>query len=785
MSQLKKLISEAHRRSLWQVLGIYVVGSWLAFQAVQTFTEGLGLPDWVPPLGLVLLIIGLPIVVATAFVQEGLGSREGGGEPQPAPEYSSQSGAPVQEAPESVRESAAPTSAASTPAGVQHRLFTWRNAIVSGVLAFALLGLATAGYMAMRTLGIGPAATLIAQGVLEEGAKVVLADFESASDAGLGDVVTEALRIDLLQSPTIQIVERSQLEDALQRMQREGDTPLTSDVSREIAVREGYGAVIEGEVGTAGSGYVLTAQIVGGENWTSLAAFRTTAKGDDDLVDAIERLSRDIRDKAGESLRTVQGSPPLRRVSTASLDALRAYSRAKDVEGSGDRAGGLELYERAVEIDPDFAMAYRKIGVMLANMRIRRSDEIAALTRAYELRDRLTESERYQAEAFYHLNVIGDRDATTRAYESLLGLDPEDQPALNNLGLIHWARGRFEEAEQLFVRAVRVEPFEVGYSNVASTQVRLGRFEDAAATLDTGVARLPGAAHEFERLRVEFAAAAGDFERADSLAETYKSRFTQPPSAIANGAANRFLLDAVRGRLRAAERELPGFEAVPNSRLANPMRIATYQSALHRQRGDNGLAVGAINDALAQNRDSLAPGDRLYSRLIQQLLLAEDTPSAEVLNREWRAEIPYDELGDRGRDARRATEARLAHARGRPDEAIRLWEVVERECPGWCDLDASLGLARTYEAVGDAAAAAAQYERFLASTSPRRLGRDASERGRVLERLGQLYDEQDDLENAVKYYAMFVELWAEADEELQPRVRAAQARLEEILRERG
>ena len=179
MYQLKKLISEAHRRSLWQVLGIYVVGSWLAFQAVQTFTEGLGLPDWVPPLGLVLLIIGLPIVVATAFVQEGLGSREEGGER-------------VEEAPESVQESAPPTSAAATPAGAQHRLLTWRNAIVGGVLGFALLGLATAGWMAMRVTGVGPAGTLVAKGILAERAPLLVADFDSeADDAELARAATD------------------------------------------------------------------------------------------------------------------------------------------------------------------------------------------------------------------------------------------------------------------------------------------------------------------------------------------------------------------------------------------------------------------------------------------------------------------------------------------------------------------------------------------------------------------------------------------------------------------
>ena len=225
-----------------------------------------------------------------------------------------------------------------------------------------------------------------------------------------------------------------------------------------FAAREGYGAVIEGEIGTAGAGYVLTASIVGGSEWTSLAAFRATARNEDDLIDAIEALSRKIRDKAGESLRTVRNSPPLRQVSTSSLEALRLYTSAESLENS-DRPGAVALYERAVEVDPDFAMAHRKIGVLLRNMGIRRPDEVAAVTSAFDRRDRLPPAERLLAEAYYYSDVIGDRDATVRAYELLLEVDPDDTAGLNNLAIQYWFLGRFEEAEALLERAISVEAF--------------------------------------------------------------------------------------------------------------------------------------------------------------------------------------------------------------------------------------------------------------------------------------------------------------------------------------
>ncbi len=279
MSSLKRLIHEIHRRSLWQVLGFYLAVSWVVLQVVDVIGNNFGLPGWVAPASLVLLLLGLPVVLGTAFVQEGVGGSR-----------SSRDAPPSLDTPEDADEqSPTPAEPKRAPAAVapgHGGLLTWRNALIGGGAAFALLGVVTAGYLFMRTAGIGPAGTLVAQGVLVEGAEVLLADFAS-SDPDLADVVTGALRIDLVPSPTIQLVPRSRLSSALRRMQRGEDAPITGALARELATREGYGAIIEGEIGTAGSGYVLTASIIGGEGWEPLAGFRATAKSEDDLIDAI------------------------------------------------------------------------------------------------------------------------------------------------------------------------------------------------------------------------------------------------------------------------------------------------------------------------------------------------------------------------------------------------------------------------------------------------------------------------------------------------------------------
>ena len=772
MTGLKNLIHEAHRRSLWQVLGIYLVVSWLVFQVVQTLTEGLGLPEWVPPFALILLLIGLPIVIGTAFVQEGMGGRE------TAPSAKSE---PDAESAGSAKDS--PT-ATVDDGHAHHRLFTWRNAILGGVAAFALLGVVTVGYMAMRTLGIGPAGTLVAKGMLEEGVSVVLADFES-SDPDLGDVVTGALRIDLVESSTIRLVPRSELTEALSRMQRDESEPITGGVARELAAREGYGAIIEGNVGTAGTGFVLTASILGGEDWEPLAGFRATARSEDELIDAIEELSRAIREKAGESLRSVQSAPPLEQVTTASLEALRTYTRAEALEDEGAEEAALELYERAVAIDPSFAMAYRKIGVALSNMGIRREDEIDALTRAFELRERLPQREQLQAEAYYHWSVTGDREAVIRTYEALLEIEPDDVVALNNLAITYRTRDRLEESERLVERAVAVEPFSVAFQNIANTRARMGRPGEAEAALDSGIARLPRAAFFFEESRAELAASLGRYAAVDSMTAAYAARF-RGPDAMSNAAQLQFRLNAVRGQLRSAEKSLEDF-GVASGFWTNPMGIAYLRSSLALLKGDREAAARITLDAHDRLRDSLPPGDRRYFLTIETLLETGNRAEAEQLLAEWQELVPNDALGALGRDNRSGIQARLAFARGDLAGAARLWEEHRRECPGWppCSLNAAQGLAQIYEAEGNAAAAIIEYERLLSEPFGDRFWFDAREKGPTLERLGQLYDEAADLENAAKYYAMFVELWEDADPELQPRVEAAQRRLNEIFAERG
>ncbi|MCL7926504.1 MAG: hypothetical protein M8841_01845, partial [marine benthic group bacterium] len=192
-------------RTLLQVLGLYAAGSWLVLQVADVLKDNMGLPDWVFPFAFVLLMIGLPIILTTAVVQNRLTK------PAPAP-------APTGEPDAALRRSESGESTSEPPQEIRG-LFTWRNALLGGGLAFLFLALATGAFMYMRGAGIGPVGSLVAAGVLEEKAKVVLADFE-AEDESLGRTVTESFRVDLAQSPVIRLVGPDSIADALTRMGR-------------------------------------------------------------------------------------------------------------------------------------------------------------------------------------------------------------------------------------------------------------------------------------------------------------------------------------------------------------------------------------------------------------------------------------------------------------------------------------------------------------------------------------------------------------------------------------
>ena len=762
MSGPMNLLSGLKERSVWQVLAVYLGVSWVALQVVDLLKQNMGLPDWVFPFAIVLLVIGLPVILATAMLQ---------GRPGSAADV-----APAEATPATKSQPAPVADADMTP----RNLFTWRNALVGGALAFVLLAAVTTAFMFMRNKGIGPVGSLVAKGLLDERSPIILADFV-ADDEGLSRAATEAFRVDLSQTRIVKVAERSSLEPALERMQVDPNQPLTESVAREVAVREGLKAVIAGEITEAGGSYVLSARVVSATDGIELASHRETARDQTEIIPAIDRLSGKIREKIGESFSSLRSDAPLAAVTTSSLEALELYSEALEaVDHRGDAEAAIRLLEEALEIDPEFASAWRKLGIELSNARRERARATHAVIRAYELKDRLTPRERYLAEAAYYLDVRFDEARAMTAYERMLDLDPNDDWALNNLGIVYGNLGDAERALELYQRSVAVDSSSITLGNVAFMLIRLGRFEQAEEAVGAG-RRLFPKDRRFYIGAIDIAMNLEDYEGMDALAIDMQEAL---PSDLPAQAVSRFHIAesaGLQGRLdeaEAIEREARGYlrqMGLPGGDYAQ----GEFWMALD-VRNDTASAKALIERMLVEHplEDIEEPLDRPYFGFAVGYAALGDADRAQGMMDAFRAAVP-DAPEDRWSDDQARVDGLVALNRGQYDEAIDHFQELRRLAPGCgtCGLDE---IGQAHDLAGRADSAVAWYRRDLETPQL-----SAPNRPILFERLGQLYDEQGDLENAALYYARFVELWADADAELQPRVEAARERLEEIIRERG
>jgi tetratricopeptide (TPR) repeat protein len=771
MDQIKKIIHECHRRSLWQVLAVYLVGSWGALQAIQGVTETAGLPDWVPPGALILFMIGLPIVLATAFVQEGMGgSRTTTIEVSMAAQEAAWSGAsPGASAP-------APATTDVRPTG-SRRFFTWRRAIVGGVIAFAVLAASVGVYTYMWSTGKGAVGSLVAQGAMDEREHVLLADFGNATtDSMLSDVVTEALRVDLTESKIMTLMDPAYVREVLGRMERNPNEPFTPEVAREAAVRDGINVVIEGEIGAAGTGYVLTARIVAAADGSVLGAFRETAKSSDDILEALDALSQSIRNKAGESLSDIRETGALEQVTTSSLDALRLYTQAEVVSDQGDRRRAITLLEEATTVDPEFAMAWRKLGVLLSNAGAPVERRAEAARRAYELRDRLTPRERDQATAWYYYTPGPERDLNraVQYYQAILDKYPDDRAALNNLAVIKFQQQDFAGAAPLLERAVS-GPGEsaTAHQNLIETLYALEDEEGARRALERFVDRYGVGHPSVSFATYQLALHGRRWEEADSAA-----RMTPITTRPALPHLRRANIRVAQGRISEA--------ATYYRQMADVSAVEAYNAAIEqagvqlewledpaavRRTIAAVLARHRLQDMQAQDRP-LFPLALVYARLGD----AREMESWLARNETERAVAAQGDLyqgqraGALGHLALAGGEFAVAEERYRDARRLQACEDCYRVELGM----ALAGAGKHEEAVRELEAAAA--DRRLPPAPFGTLLRAPL----VQEQLGRSYEALGRRADAAAAYEKVVDIWKDADAVLQPRVQRARQKTEEL-----
>lgn len=666
----------------------------------------------------------------------------------------------------------------SRPAPRKHRRVDRRrpSRVMAGIgLVAVLLG----AFWLILTLGLIDAPdSLVAEGTIAEGERVVLAEFGGPqTDQALGEVVTDALRIDLLETEFVRVIDPSEVRDVLEQMQVERGTALTADRAREVALRVGAKAVLDGEIAQAGTGYVLTAALRSAESGHILAAFRETARGPNEVIPAIDRLSRQIRRRAGESLRSLAAAPPLARVTSSSLDALRVYGEADRAFHRGDDPRAISLLEETLDLDPEFAMAWRLLAIILSNTRWDREREVEAATRAYQLRDRLRPRERYLAAAAYHTQVTHDKDASIDAYTRVLELSPQDPAALNNLGLIYSGVGDFENGADLFMKAIdRPDPSVVAYSNLVRTRLAQQSVDEAREVADALYSRYPdhpaaAETHFWVLLRE------GDEAGARARMEPVLADPGRSPRQLAWAHDCMARLALWRGRLEEARRHLEAAERI--ARDAGPP-LNAFAWRLRRAHaevmvGDPDRGVRLLRQGIEEGLlADVSPPDQHH--LLQGVILgmAGQPDDVEAILRRFEAEVPAElRAGHGARNG--AVRAFIDLHHGEPEKAVRTLEMARAaescrfcfaERMGWALRDA-----------GRLEEAAREWEVAVAKDGFLDLGSQLAHRLWTLQRLPPLYEQLGDTAEALRHYRRIVELWRDADAELQPRVDHARERI--------
>jgi serine/threonine protein kinase/tetratricopeptide (TPR) repeat protein len=320
---------------------------------------------------------------------------------------------------------------------------------------------------------------------LTEKDTIVLADFSNnTGDPIFSGTLKQALAIQLQQSPFLNILSDQRITSQLRYMGRPPDTPLNPEVAREVCVREGNKAMILGSISSMGTSYVITLSAMNCQDEESLAANQVQAQRKEDVLRKLQEAATGIRKKLGESLASVQRfNSPLERATTSSLMALQEYSQASKIVQSGDEAAAVPLFRRAIDLDPNFAISYADLAVIYNDLNESGlSAEYAS--RAYALRDNVTEREKFQIDHTFYSFVTGDQEKSAELYEQWKQTYPRDLNPYVNAGLNDTSLGRLEAALENDLKGFEItKATQTIYENLVYDYVSLDRLDEAQAIL--------------------------------------------------------------------------------------------------------------------------------------------------------------------------------------------------------------------------------------------------------------------------------------------------------------
>jgi DNA-binding winged helix-turn-helix (wHTH) protein/tetratricopeptide (TPR) repeat protein len=634
------------------------------------------------------------------------------------------------------------TATATIPPAAEHGrgLQAKRWIFASAILLLAAVGVATYFLVGHR------------RRVLTEKDTVVLADFDNSTDDPVfDDTLRQGLTVQLEQSPFLNLVTEERIRQVLRMMDQPADTRLTPAVAREICERTASAAVLNGSIASLGSQYVLGLRAVDCRNGKVLDAEQAQAKRKEDVLNALSQIASRFRTRVGESLATVEKyDTPLIDATTPSLEALKAYSLGRKKFAMAGYTASLPFFRRAVELDPNFAMAYAYLSTAYSS---HRTPELAAenIRKAYELRARVSERERFYIESHYYQNGTGELEKALQVLGQWQQTYPGYYSPYTTSGVIYRQLGNPEKALEEAREAMRLDPNVTSiYLNLGTDLVILNRLEEAEAVFKQAEERklendlLP-------RSRYTLAFLKGDTARMAQVVSATMGKPGEEDYILAAQADT----EAWYGRMKEA-RELNRRAMDSSLHDSGKETAASFQANGALLEGASGNLKVARADANAALK--LAPNRDVRKMVALAIAQAGDTAAAEKLAAGLDKEFPLDTMVQRYWLP--AIRAAIALQNKDPDRALELLQVTNAIELGDSQLKVVHLRGEAYLMLHDGTHAAAEFQKFI---DHRTLVTNAEWGALARLGLGRAYAMQGDTSKARAAYQDFLTLWKDAD----------------------
>ena len=580
---------------------------------------------------------------------------------------------------------------------------------------------------------------------------MVLADFTNKTgDTVFDDILRQGLSVQLEQSPFLSLVSEQQIRQTLKMMGQQPHVKLTPEVAREICQRTGSAVVLDGSIAKFGTQYLLTlkaASCVSGE-W--LASTEAQASDKSDVLDALGRVGSDIRNKLGESLSSVQKfDAPLQQATTSSLEALQAYSLGRRTLQAGDFPAAIPLFQSAVRSDPRFAMAHANLGTAYYDLgEDSLGDESTA--RAYELRDRVSQREKFYIESHYYYIVTGDLEKARPVFELWQMVYPRDAGPHTWLGAVYQQLGLLEKTLEQAQESHRLEVTGGSYNNLVGSYIDLDRLEEARAIAKQAQAK------SFDSPNLRFS--------------IYTIAFLQNDTS-----GMKEQMDWAAGKQPEEEWMLAteASRAAYSGQIGKAQQLWRRARALAERRGTKDTLAGYETDAawweahvgnFAEARERAAAGLVLSRsrdvecRAARELAMAGDAVRAQSLADDLARRFP-ENTALRFSDMP-TIQARVALSRNDPAKAIEFLQDAEPYELGMGRLYPAYVRGEAYLAAHRGSEAAGEFQKIL---DHRGIVGDAVIGALAHLQIGRAYALQGDTAKARAAYTDFLTLWKDAD----------------------